>query len=66
MELNRLQVVCHDCSDFRAPLMYVDYQPKRVCLECFHILSQGTSCSMPVVFRTSAKDCYYVMPFTGR
>jgi len=47
---NCSQVVCHVCSDFRAPLMYRDYRPERVCLECFNILVAGARQFTTVVF----------------
>ncbi|GAB6026704.1 FYVE, RhoGEF and PH domain-containing protein 6 [Chamberlinius hualienensis] len=34
------KVVCSLCSANRAPLSYLNYQPERVCYECFHILRQ--------------------------
>lgn len=32
------KVVCKDCSDCEAPLRYHDYEPVRVCFNCFNIL----------------------------
>jgi FYVE/RhoGEF/PH domain-containing protein 5/6 len=32
------KVVCSDCSDFRAPLQYINFQSARVCEECYETL----------------------------
>ena len=36
---------CNECSEFRAPLQYLNYRPERVCSECFHTLQKGMFCS---------------------
>ena len=35
------QVVCTFCSDYKAPLRYLEYKAARVCMDCYDVLEKG-------------------------
>ncbi|PSN49832.1 hypothetical protein C0J52_08843, partial [Blattella germanica] len=53
------EVVCGDCSDFRAPLQYMKFQSARVCEECYETLFKEANDPSSKMHQTMKRELGY-------